>query len=346
MALPNTLANGGWVDPYAEQRALLQARMQQPQQPMYSPEEAAARRAQNEREHTLGILGQLSGDEDAGAVGGVMLKNALANRAQRVSERGVSDPLTGKFSYSPDYLQQQQQAALDKLEGQSASSREQWNRDRQSAEDRKVLKSIGGGGAGGADQARIFRGEDTMRNDFNRITQDLREEVNATGKITQIINANAGRRPDAITQQSLVILLNKFLDPGSVVREAEFDRVVKAQGLEGRASNLKAMLLKGEPLSDAMIAQINGLAQLYQQAAESKMRRVGGEYMEIAKRRGYDPDSVISDPRYRGTPAPAKPTEVDASTLLRTKPQPAPQITPNAPPRTPAGPNRVVEGGW
>ena len=138
-----------------------------------------------------------------------------------------------------------------------------------------------------------------MRGDFDRLTKDLREEIGATTKINQIISANAGKRPDAITQQSLVILLNKFLDPGSVVREGEFDRVVKAQGLEGRAANLIDYIAKGEPLNNEAIAQISQLANLYNQAASSRMARYATEYNDIASRRGLDPSAVITDPSFR-----------------------------------------------
>lgn len=153
---------------------------------------------------------------------------------------------------------------------------------------------------GGAHDSRLWRAEDTLRGDFDKLTKDLREEVNATSKITQIVGATPpGQKPDAITQQSLVILLNKFLDPGSVVREGEFDRVVKAQGLEGRARNLADRILKGQPLDAGTISQINGLAQLYSDAANSKIQKYADDYTAIAQRRRLNPENVISDPRYR-----------------------------------------------
>ncbi|NDG19796.1 MAG: hypothetical protein EB117_16240 [Betaproteobacteria bacterium] len=133
--------------------------------------------------------------------------------------------------------------------------------------------------------------------------------------ITQIISATPpGKKPDAITQQSLVILLNKFLDPGSVVREGEFDRVVKAQGLEGRARNLADRILKGEPLDVNTINQINGLAQMYSQAATAKIQGIANNYADIANRRKLDLGSVISDPRFRGGSAPGA-SVVDFSSL-------------------------------
>lgn len=154
--------------------------------------------------------------------------------------------------------------------------------------------------AGKGDDSKQWRAEDNLRGDFDKLTKDLREEMNATSKITQIVKATPpGQKPDAITQQSLVILLNKFLDPGSVVREGEFDRVVKAQGLEGQARNLADRILKGQPLDANTIKQIDGLAQLYSKAAESKVMRHAANYTDIARRRGLDADAVISEPRFR-----------------------------------------------
>jgi hypothetical protein len=150
------------------------------------------------------------------------------------------------------------------------------------------------------DNSKTWRAEDHLRNDFDKLTKDLRDELNATSKITQIVSATPpGQKPDAITQQSLVILLNKFLDPGSVVREGEFDRVVKAQGLIGKAQNLSDRILKGQPLDANTIAQINGLANLYTKAASGKIQSIADNYTEISNRRNLDVGSVISDPRYR-----------------------------------------------
>lgn len=165
------------------------------------------------------------------------------------------------------------------------------------------------------DDSKTWRAEDGLRKDYDALTKDLREQVTQTGNIAQIISATApGQKPDAITQQSLVILLNKFLDPGSVVREGEFDRVVKAQGLVGQATNLKDRILKGEPLDANTIKQINGLAQKYSEAATYKMRTIARNYSDIAEKRGLDVGSVISDPNMRnpaGAAGGAVPAGVD-----------------------------------
>jgi hypothetical protein len=116
-----------WSDPYAAQIEAMRARMQQPQPPMYSPEEQQARLAQNAQLQQLGLLGQLSGNEALGNVGGTIFKQALAARQPRVSDKGVADPLTGKFNYHPDYLRERDEAAVAGLESRSAADRARWD---------------------------------------------------------------------------------------------------------------------------------------------------------------------------------------------------------------------------
>ena len=167
------------------------------------------------------------------------------------------------------------------------------------------------------DYSKTWRAEDNLRGDYDKMTKELRDELNATGKITQIVSATPpGQKPDAITQQSLIVLLNKFLDPGSVVREGEFDRVVKAQGLIGQAQNLSDRILKGQPLDANTIKQINGLANLYSQAATQKIQYHADNYAEIAGKRSLDVGSVISDPKFRrqtNGPGGSAPSGVDQS---------------------------------
>lgn len=136
--LPQALAQ--WQDPYEASRAALRAAMQQQQTPMYSDEEVAQRRAQNEREYQLGVLGQLSGNEQLGGVGATVLKRALAQRDPRVTERGVTDPLSGKFTYSPEYLNQRNEQQLAQLDAKSAAARSAYDAERRGFADKEELQ--------------------------------------------------------------------------------------------------------------------------------------------------------------------------------------------------------------
>ena len=153
----------------------------------------------------------------------------------------------------------------------------------------------------GPSEASIWRAEDKLRGDFETITAPLRGELSAINKINDIMVAarNDPSAIDAISQQSIVILLNKFLDPTSVVREGEFDRVIKAQGLEARARNFIDRIAQGKPLDVSAINQIADLAKLYERAADSKIRQYANEYATIAENRKLDVGSVITNPNYR-----------------------------------------------
>jgi hypothetical protein len=115
--------------------------MAQPAQPMYSPDEQQARLAQNTQLQQLGLLGQLSGDEALGNVGGTIFKQALAQRQPRVTERGVADPLTGKFAFHPDYLRERDEASLAGLEAKSAAARGAYEAERRQAADKRELQN-------------------------------------------------------------------------------------------------------------------------------------------------------------------------------------------------------------
>lgn len=255
------------------------------------------------------------------------LKRAAAASDPMKIGGGILTP-DGQFIKDPFAQRDARRTALERQAGALEKLHSDQKRDAERREDRLLaqdsldayrtasLKSLDafrtanlknrGDGNEGAQDARIWRAEDTLRGDFDKLTKDLREEMNATSKITQIVSATPpGQKPDAITQQSLVILLNKFLDPGSVVREGEFDRVVKAQGLEGQARNLADRLLRGMPLDLNTINQINGLAKLYSDAAEAKIRAHAKDYTDIAVRRKLNPENIISDPRFRNTPSAA-----------------------------------------
>ena len=146
-----------------------------------------------------------------------------------------------------------------------------------------------------------FRQEDILSNQFNNLTKDLRDQVNTTKTISDVIGAYAGQTSKdlpAVTQQSLVILLNKFLDPGSVVREGEFDRVIQSQGWDRRAGNLINRLREGKPLDTGSISEIKQLSEIYNKAAISKIQNYGRDFGEKARRRGYDPHSVVTDPSW------------------------------------------------
>jgi hypothetical protein len=115
-----------WVDPNAAQLDALQAKLNAPQQPTFTPEQIAQRKADNAQQYALGLLGQLSGNQALGDVGGQVFKQALANRQPKYTDHGTYDPITGEFNYSPDYLYDRTQTQYNNVANRSASQQTQY----------------------------------------------------------------------------------------------------------------------------------------------------------------------------------------------------------------------------
>jgi hypothetical protein len=130
---PQTL---GYVDPDDERIKAMEAALMQARAPMFTPEQIAQRRAANQRDYALGMLGQLSGDDMAAGVGAQVFKKALGDRKQQVTERGVADPITGEFTYDPQYLEQRDRDTLEGLRNRRAAREATFVNARISAEER------------------------------------------------------------------------------------------------------------------------------------------------------------------------------------------------------------------
>jgi hypothetical protein len=164
---------------------------------------------------------------------------------------------------------------------------------------RREATAAASSGKIGVEDARKWTAEDRMSAAFRKEIANTEEELVATGKIKQIAPSMTGRRPDAVEQQTLAILINKFLDPGSVVREGEFNRVALAQGLYDKVANLREKIMKGEMMSNELIKNIVAMSDLYEKAALSKMQKVGDIHYNKAKSRGLDPEAVVISPYYK-----------------------------------------------
>ena len=115
-----------WVDPNAAQLDALQAKLNAPAQPTFTPEQIKQRQDDNAKQYALGLLGQLSGNKDLSEVGGTVFKQALGNRQPKYTDHGTYDPLTGEFNYSPDYLYDRTQQQYNTVANRSASQQTQY----------------------------------------------------------------------------------------------------------------------------------------------------------------------------------------------------------------------------
>ena len=257
-----------------------------------------------------------------------MLQNALANRKRTVTERGSSDPLTGEFTYDPDYeitLEQNKLDTLHKLktaadlrhdadERDAALRRElQGVRDAAAAE-RAALVGAGKVGGIGAEVGRTYAVEDRMADDFNREIAKQHKTVSNYKNLQGL--ASMG---NPMSDVALVFNYMKVLDPESVVKADEQAQVSNAAGVPERVRNLWNSVFSGVRLSEKQRQEVLAAAGAYAETAEAHISGATRSYNDRAKRRGLStlqvtgtPDDDMPTtpaPRARGgaAPAPAAP---------------------------------------
>jgi hypothetical protein len=141
--------------------------------------------------------------------------------------------------------------------------------------------------------------EDRYRREFDNATKTDLDELSQIGKVQTILGSvPPGTKPNAIQQDVLVTLLMKFIEPGSVVREGEYDRLVSRQGLVARAQTLMNKIQTGEPLTGEAINQIAGLARLFNEAANNRVRKKASQISTLANNRGLDVNNIVLNPDF------------------------------------------------
>lgn len=135
--------------------------------------------------------------------------------------------------------------------------------------------------------ARAFDQTMQLRKEFQDITGDAQEAI-------ALANA-ALQAPDgeAVTGQSLVIALNKILDPNSVVREAEFARVAEIGGILTKLEALGTRVVDGR-LPPTVEAQVRSEIARLKQAMQSHLANRSQDYMGIAGSYNLNPNQVVT----------------------------------------------------
>jgi hypothetical protein len=259
----------------------------------------------------LAMAAQRAGKEFA-PLGGQFLQRAMAARQPLGMKSGMVTP-EGDYFEDPTFAREQRIALLttqaqkyDQMAQNAADARQRAEATREAArlhaeataEARAGRQERAGDAAASKDERSNWRFEDSLSKQFDAQIKLPTEELSATQKVRQLAPGLLGRRPNAVEQQSLMVLLNKFLDPGSVVREGEFDRVARAQGMVGQASNLLNRIGKGELLGNELIGQIVRMSELYEKAANLKIQQIGDQFQAKAQKRRLDPSAVTVSPFY------------------------------------------------
>lgn len=134
--------------------AALMAELSQPRQapkPMFTPQEAQQRVLSNNRQIDAGLLGQLAGDRQIQQVGGQVFRQALGDREERTTQRGITDPLTGDTRVDPAYQEAQDSARQARIlqlavgaEEKRRAALERVDRDRENRQHREDLARLAG----------------------------------------------------------------------------------------------------------------------------------------------------------------------------------------------------------
>lgn len=125
--------------------------------------------------------------------------------------------------------------------------------------------------------------------DFQTIVNNI---SNIDAAIDRVVN-NPGEVNRIATDQAVITSFNKILDPGSVVREGEYDRTQQNQAIVERAKGaIKKLGTGGTTLTQKDLIEIRdtakAMAELRRQILNKKLEKIRG----LAQRRGLNPDEV------------------------------------------------------
>lgn len=135
---------------------------------------------------------------------------------------------------------------------------------------------------------KTFKNEKDMRTEYNALTKDFREALVGFNKVKSAANVNTGAGDIA-----LIFGFMKTIDPGSVVRESEFDLAQDTGGAPEQAKALIGKVINGQRLTPDQ-------RQYFIEAAASQMDAIVGSqsdiekrYTYLASRYGYDPVNIV-----------------------------------------------------
>ena len=133
-----------------------------------------------------------------------------------------------------------------------------------------------------------------VRNEYNKIAAVSNESMKYANQLdTTWKNYKAGKVDKGTADNALIMLFSKMLDPGSVVREGEFDRVIAGQPLLTYAQNLvSSKATGGYALDDNTRQQLVSLANEFAKAQSAKMQYTKNFYEKEAEYLGVEPSRI------------------------------------------------------
>jgi hypothetical protein len=99
--------------------------------------------------------------------------------------------------------------------------------------------------------------------------------------------------PTPQTDQALITLFNKFLDPGSVVKESEFALTSAGTSAIGRVENLIAQYKTGQRLTPQMRRDLVSAMKTVQEGTNFYLQQHLQKYKNAAENRGLNPANIF-----------------------------------------------------
>jgi len=131
--------------------------------------------------------------------------------------------------------------------------------------------------------------ENKLRADFNKLTGEFRDVGNSFNTILA-----GADNPTAVSDMSLIFSFMKMLDPGSVVRESEFDQAESAAGWSDSALNALGKFWDGKKLTTNRGDFLTQAKNLYD-ARMPGYTNIVDTYTDIAGRENLDARNIIME---------------------------------------------------
>jgi hypothetical protein len=130
--------------------------------------------------------------------------------------------------------------------------------------------------------------EEGLRREFTSMARPYFEMRDAFGRIE-------AAQPNPSGDLALIYSYMKLLDPGSVVRETEFEMVGRSQGLPAQIQMMYNRLIRNGQLDDQTRREIRSQGRLLLTAQERQYQHIQSQYGNIARRLRLSPESVLVD---------------------------------------------------
>lgn len=170
-------------------------------------------------------------------------------------------------------------------------------------------------------QTTFVKPESDLRKEYSDLVKPFNEQKRAYGRIRA-----SAKDPSAAGDLALIFNYMKLLDPGSVVREAEFATAQNAAGVPDQIRNIYNRVLSGERLGEAQRGDfVDRASRLFNDAVQGH-NEVAMRYQGLAQQYGLNPENIAQpwqpvDVKPVETQAPPQPFNPVGAPVLRYNPQ-------------------------